>query len=320
MGNTAPSISLENELASFVKMKDCTVFPTGWAAGYGLIKCLVRPTDHIVIDQLSHASLMEGARNATNNIHIFPHLSLTGLERRLSRIRGADRNAGILVVTESLFSMDSDTPNIQAHQELSSKYQATLMVDAAHDIGCMGTTGRGHLEAQNMLGKIDILMGSFSKTFASNGGYVASNIPSLKLALRYGSGPQTFSNAISPVQSSIVLEALNIITSSEGSTLRDSMMTNARELRGLLREQSFKLIGAPSAIIPVILGDMKLSRLITKHTLDLGGIVNLVEYPSVSKNNSRFRLQVMATHAKEQLERFTQIVTKSRELANSEMH
>lgn len=319
MGNTTASVELERRLAEFVGMKDCTVFATGWAAGYGLIRALVKENDHIVIDQLSHASLMEGARNATRHLHVFPHLSLGGLERRLKRIRAEHPDAGILVVTESLFSMDSDTPDIAAHQKLARDYDATLMVDAAHDMGCMGPTGRGHLEMQGMLGKVDLLMGSFSKTFAANGGFAATNHPALKLALRYGSGPQTFSNAISPVQASIVLKAIEIIESPEGAMLRQKMLDNAIALREGLSKAGFEVMGDPSAIIPVVLGDSARSRFITRYTLERGGLVNLVEYPAVAKNASRFRLQVMASHTQEQIDRFVRILCEATKDADAQL-
>jgi glycine C-acetyltransferase len=316
MGNTAASTELERRIAEFVGMRDCTVFATGWAAGYGLIRTLVRESDHIVIDQLAHASLVEGARNATQNVHVFPHLSVKGLERRLRRIRDQYSGAGILVVTESLFSMDSDTPDLAAHQELAHRYDATLMVDAAHDMGCIGPTGRGHLEIQGVLGKVDVLMGSFSKTFASNGGFVATNHPALKLALRYSCGPQTFSNAISPVQARIVLKALDIIDSTEGGVLRRTMLRNAIYLRQRLAHADFEVMGEPSAIVPVILGDTARSRLITKFTLQRGALVNLVEYPAVAKNVSRYRLQVMASHTEHQIDRLVSILIDARHVAD----
>lgn len=316
MGNTTASVELERRLAEFLCMEDCTVFPTGWAAGYGLIRALVGERDHIVIDQLSHASLMEGALSATRNLHVFPHLSPAGLERRLKRIRSAHPGAGILVVTESLFSMDSDSPDLVAHQDLARDYGARLMVDAAHDLGCMGPTGRGQIEEQGLLGKVDLLMGSFSKSFASNGGFVATNHPALKLALRYGSCPQTFSNALSPVQASVVLKALDIIESHEGDVLRQRMLTNARFLRAGLRKSGFEVMGEASPIIPVVLGDSRRSRLITRHTLEGGGLVNLVEYPAVAKNACRFRLQVMASHTIEQITRFVGILAGATEQAD----
>lgn len=315
MGNTLKGNELERVLAEFVNMNDCVIFPTGWAAAYGIIRCLVKKTDHIVIDRLAHASLVEGAKSSTGNIHSFPHLSHKALERRLKAIRGSNPSTGILVVTESLYSMDSDVPDLAAHQEIASKYNAVLLVDVAHDMGCQGKTGRGQLENQDLLGKVDIVMGSFSKTFASNGGFVAFNHPSLRLALRYGSCPLTFSNALSPVQASIVLKAIDIIQSHEGDIRRRSLSKNIMRLREKLDKSGFTILGIPSPIVPVVLGNSALSRLTAKHCLEKGALVNLVEYPAVSRNSGRLRLQVMAEHSQEQIDKFENILRNSRNLA-----
>ena len=112
MGDTIQSIELEKKIADFTGYKDCTLFPTGWAAGYGIVRALVRPQDHVLIDILSHACLHEGARAATPNVHVFPHLSNEAVERRLARIRERAPTESIIVVTESTFSMDSDVPAI----------------------------------------------------------------------------------------------------------------------------------------------------------------------------------------------------------------
>ena len=312
MGHMSALVALEATLAEFLEVSDCTVFPTDWAASYRLIRCLVSKTDHIIIDQHAHTSLIEGARNATKNIHVFPHRSLTGLERKLKNIRDVNNSTRILVITESLFSMNSDSPDIRSHQELAHKYNATLMVDSAHDLGCIGKNGRGCVESQGMLGKVDLLIGGFSKTFASNGGFVATNHPALKQALRYACNPLTFSNALSPIQASIVLKSIEIISSDEGKKLRKKLLKNSKYLRTLISQEGFDLFGSPSAIIPVLLGNINRSRLMTKHTLENGGIVNLVEYPTVSKNSSRLHLQVMANHTEKQLDKFIKILVSAR--------
>ena len=317
-GNTAESLALEQELAAFLGMADCTVFSTGWGAGFGIVKTLARPTDHIVLDVLAHACLQEGARAASPNIHHFPHCSTKSVERRVRRIRAANPNAGILVVTETLFSMDSDTPDIRGVQEACHRYGATLVVDVAHDLGAIGAGGRGVLGAQDMWGKADVVMGSFSKTFASNGGFVACNNPALKQALRYNCGPLTFTNAITPMAAAVVRACIRIITGSEGEERRERLMRNILHLRGALEDAEFEVLGNPSAIVPVVLGDSALSRLITKHCLRLGGIVNLVEYPAVSRNTSRWRLQVMADHTKEQIDAFVDAACKARKLGRAE--
>ncbi|MBJ3778159.1 aminotransferase class I/II-fold pyridoxal phosphate-dependent enzyme [Acuticoccus mangrovi] len=313
MGNTSASVLLESALANFLGYRDCIVFPTGWGAGYGTVKTLVRPTDHIVIDVLAHACLQEGAHNATRNVHTFPHLSNAAVERRLRRLRQADTEAGILVVTESVFSMDSDVPDLAELQAICTKYGATLLVDVAHDLGAIGAAGGGYLERQGMVGSVDLVMGSFSKTFASNGGFVATNQPALRRALLCRCGPLMFTNAISPVQATIVSTALDIIRSSEGAELRERLMRNILYMRKRLEEESFEVMGAPSAIVPVLLGTSRFARLITRFALEGGALVNSVEYPGVSRNSCRWRIQMMANHTIDQIERFIDIAKNARE-------
>ncbi len=313
MGLTDEALRLEQRIASFVGVDDSTVFPTGWGAGFGAIRALVRETDHVVIDVLAHACLQEGAQVSTRNVHRYPHCSNEGVRRRLERIRNEDAGCGILVVTESVFSMDSDVPQLGELQEICRDYGATLFVDVAHDLGAIGPTGRGYMEIQGMLGKLDIVMGSFSKTFASNGGFVASNHPALKLALRYSCGPLTFTNAISPLQAAIVLQCFDIVESAEGGQRRAQLMKNILALRGGLISQGFDVLGEPSAIVPVVLGDNAVSRQMTAHTLKAGGIVNLVEYPAVARNACRWRCQVMADHTMLDIEEFVAIASSARD-------
>ena len=192
--------------------------------------------------------------------------------------------------------MDSDTPDLAALQDLADEFDATLVVDVAHDLGSMGPDGRGFIGMQGMLGKVDIVMGSFSKTFASNGGFVACNKRHIKEYLRYYSSPNTFSNALSPVQSAIVLKAFEIVDSAEGSDLRDSLMTNIRLLRELLAQGGFETYGEPSPIVCVKLGNEGTARLTGRQLTPLGLVANLVEFPAVPKGQARLRMQVMANH------------------------
>jgi glycine C-acetyltransferase len=297
VGNTSLSIKLEETIGEFLETEHVALFPTGWAAGFGAIKGLVRPSDHIVMDALSHACLQEGAQAATRNIHLFRHNQVEGARQKLEKIRATDTQNGILLVTESLFSMDSDTPDIAALQALCHEFDATLMVDVAHDLGNLGPTGRGFIEMQNMLGKVDVVMGSFSKTFASNGGFVAARKRSVKEYLRYYSSPNTFSNAMSPVNSAIVTHAFDIVKSEEGQQRRDKLMTNVKMLRNLLVGCGLEVYGDPSAIVCVKMGTEALARLVSRRLPAMGMLANLVEFPAVPKGQARFRLQVMANHS-----------------------
>jgi glycine C-acetyltransferase len=211
--------------------------------------------------------------------------------------------------------MDSDVPDLVTLQAICHRYGASLLVDVAHDLGCIGDQGGGYMELQNMTGKADIVIGSFSKSFASNGGFVASNHPALKLALRASCGPQTFSNSMSPVQASIVLACLKIIKSDEGRVRRHRLMSNIVSMRQKLEKVEFDVLGQPSPIIPIILGDSAVSRLATRFALEAGALINLVEYPAVSRNNSRWRCQMMADHRAEHIDRFVRIALASSQRA-----
>jgi len=318
MGNTALSVQLERRLEAFLGFDDVVVFPIGWAAGYGAVKTLVKSTDHVVIDILAHACLQEAARDATDNVHLHSHLNVRAVESRLERIRREDKTGGILVVTETLFSMDSDFPDIPALQALCHKHNATLLVDCAHDLGALGATGRGKLEDFGMLGGVDILVGAFSKSFASMGGFVATNNKGFRFGLRGQCGPSTFTNAMSPIQAATILGALDIVEGEEGAQRRAKLLHNSLRLRAGLEEAGFEVLGKPSAVVPMLIGDILLARLMTRYAVEYGGIVNLVEHPAVARNACRWRLQVMADHTEEQIDAMVEIAVKAREMA--ELH
>lgn len=296
VGNTSLSLALERKIGAFLGLEHVSLFSTGWAAGYGVIKGLVRSSDHIVVDALSHACLQEGTHAATKNIHLFRHNDVEMAREKLARIRATDTENGILVVTEGLFSMDSDTPDIRALQETAHEFNATLVVDVAHDLGSMGEDGRGHIGMQDMTGKVDIVMGSFSKTFASNGGFVASHSRAVKEYMRYFSSPNTFSNALSPAQAAVVGKCFDIVRSDEGKALRRRLMNNILMLRAFLERCDLETYGDPSPIVCVKMGHESLARLVSRRLPNAGLLANLVEFPAVPKGRARFRLQVMANH------------------------
>jgi len=317
-GNTKYSLRLEQTISEFLNVDHTVLYPTGWAAGYGVIKGLVRPRDHVVMDGLSHACLQEGAYSATTNVHLHGHLNLDSARRHLQRIRTKDAENGILVVTESLFSMDSDTPDLLVLQELCREYEATLLVDVAHDLGAMGPGGRGFIGAQDMLGKIDIVMGSFSKTFASNGGFVACKSPAVKQYLKFYGCSATFSNALSPVQAATVMKAFEIVQSDRGRELRRLLLKRVGQMRDAIVATGLQVIGDPSAIVPVLVGEEALARMASRRLPGMEVIANLVEYPAVAKGNARFRLQMMPNHSAENVQTLAARLRAAVDLAQDE--
>lgn len=303
LGNTKYSLILERAISDFLQLEHTLLYPTGWAAGYGVIRGLVRAEDHVVIDALAHNCLQDGALAATPNVHLHRHLSLPSVRRLLHHIRAHDTRNAILVITESVFSMHSDTPDIRAMQELCREFGARLMVDVAHDLGNIGDDGRGQIGRQKMTGKVDLVMGSFSKTFASNGGFVACNSAAVREYLRYFGSSGTFSNALSPVQSATVLKAFEIVSSEEGRNLRAELMRNSLYLRGALASEGLEVLGDPSAIVSIKIDDEGFARMVSQRLGALGAIVNLVEYPAVARGSSLFRLQVMAKHTRDNIDR-----------------
>lgn len=297
LGNTPPSRELEAELADFLRMENVLVYPTGWGAGFGVISGLVRQRDHVVLDALAHACLQTGAGFATRNVHRFRHNCVDSLRQVLRRIRQNDQSNGIMVLIETLYSMDSDMPDVAAIQQMSQEFEACLVVDVAHDLGALGPNGTGVLGMQGALGKLDIVMGSFSKTFAANGGFVALNSSAGADYLRYYSGPTVFSNALSPVQASVVLETLRIVRSEEGEERRQALLQAVLDLRDTLAGQGLHPLGVPSPILPVPLHDEALARRACREAHARGLILNLVEFPAVAKGKARFRLQLQSDHA-----------------------
>jgi 7-keto-8-aminopelargonate synthetase-like enzyme len=319
VGNTSHSVALERKIAEFLEMDHVVLYPTGWAAGFGVVKGLVRSADHVVMDMLAHSCLQEGAQAATNNVHLFRHLDNEYCRSILAKIRDKDKDNGILVITEGLFSMDSDTPDLATLQAICHEYNATLVVDVAHDLGCLGKDGRGHIGVQSMLGKVDVVMGSFSKTFASNGGFVACKSRAVKEYLRFYSAPATFSNALSPVQAATILRAFELADSIEGRVLRLELLANVTSLRRELKEAGLEYYGDPSAIVCVKMGSEGLARLVSRRLPQLGLVANLVEFPAVPKGAARIRMQVMASHTEENISDAVRILGTAKAEAEREL-
>ena len=301
LGATAQSVLLERRVADFLNAPEAILFPSGWAAGYGVIKALVRSADHVVLDAFAHPSLQEGAAGATRNLYLFRHNRVEACREWLQKIRARDAENGVMVVTETLFALTSEGPDLRALQDVCREFDATLLVHAAHDLGAIGPEGRGALGEQGVLGQIDLVAGSFSKTFASNGGFVACRSREVKEYLRFFASPCAHSSALSPAQAATVAKAFEIVDSGEGQALRDRLAANIEGLRDQITAAGLEVYGAPSPIVCVKLGEEGLARLAARRLPEAGLIANLVEFPAAPKDQARLRLQVMASHTPDNL-------------------
>jgi glycine C-acetyltransferase len=301
LGATALSETLERRTADFLDAPAAVLFQSGWAAAFGAVRALARATDHVVMDALAPAGLREGAAAATRNLYLFRHNRVDECRTWLEKIRTADAENSILVAVESLSSSDSAPADVRALQALCHEFDAILMVHTADDLGALGTDGRGVLGEQDMLGEVDVVTGTFARTFAANGGFAACRSAEMAEYLRAFASPVAHSSALSPVQVAAILKAMDIVESAEGETLRDRLAANVAALRKQLEAAGLETMGAPAPAICVKLGADGLGRLVVRQLAQAGVIANLVEFPAAPKDEARLRLQVMAQHSKDDI-------------------
>ena len=280
---------LEAELSEFLELPHVVLFPNGRAAAHGAIKAMVRPTDHVLIDALSHDHLQNAARATTTNVVPFAHNDIASLRKRLSRLR--QRTGGIFVVTESLFSIDSDHPDFTELVDVCQRYSARLLVDAAHDLGILGPGGRGVLAEQALRGAVDVVIGSFANAFACDGSFAATR-----------SEASFCSDPLIPSQAAAVRTALRIIRSEEGETLREGVLERAAYLREALARRGVAVLGRLSPLVLQQIGSEGVARLAQRRCRQHGLTLDRIEFPACRRGEARFRLQVTPRHDKAQLE------------------
>jgi len=295
-GTTPPADELARRLAEWLGQTHCIIFPTGWAAGYAAIRGLVRKPDHVVIDRLAHNCLREGGLASGASITAFDHNNVTSLRQELERIRLLDDKAAILVVVESLYSMDSDGPDLKEIVAAARDHAAYILLDCAHDLGIFGRAGTGLADEAGVLDEIDFIVGSFSKVLATTGGFMASRWRQCTLSVQAFGQSNTFSNQLGPIQAATALRTLEIVASQEGERLRVQVLATAEHFRTLLEQEGATCIGRPSALIPVLTGSEKVGREITRRLAEDGILVNFIEYPAVALGASRLRLQISPQH------------------------
>jgi 7-keto-8-aminopelargonate synthetase-like enzyme len=233
------------------------------------------------------------------------------MEEILASIRATDADAGIVVVTEGLFSMDGDTPDFRALVAAAKRYDALTLVDVAHDLGALGPGGSGALGAQGVLDDIDIITGAFSKAFGTNGGFVASRDPNIHWAQLCFGGTFTYSTALSPVQVAVANCAMDIVTGAEGDARREALMANVQYVRAGAEERGLTLVGAPSPIVPVHIGSEALSRLAGRASFRAGLLATCLEFPVVPRGAARYRLSLSPAFTSAQLDRALDVIRDS---------
>ncbi|WP_150138427.1 glycine C-acetyltransferase [Candidatus Enterovibrio escicola] len=289
---------LEEKLAAFLGMEDAILYTSCFDANIGLFETIFDVEDAIISDAMNHASIIDGIRLCKSMRFLYSNNNMEDLEQQLTVAKGANAR-NMLIVTDGVFSMNGVIVNLPAICDLADKYGALVMIDDSHAVGVMGDNGRGTHEYHDVIDRIDIITGTLGKALGgSSGGYTSGKKEVIDW-LRQRSRPYLFSNSLSP---SIVSASLSVIDLLANTTvLRAKLWDNVNHFRARMSEAGFTLEGANHPIIPVILGDDKVSADFAERMLKEGIYVVNFSFPVVPKGQARIRIQMSAVHCREQL-------------------
>jgi len=302
-------LELEREIAEWMGTEDALVFTTGHQANVGTLGTILGPGDTVIADSADHASILDGCLLSRAKLRVFRHGRLDKLETQLQR--ASEEDGGVLVVVDGVYSMEGDVAPLAEIGALAKRYGARFMVDEAHAAGVLGARGAGTSELLGVEEIVDLRMGTFSKSLASCGGFIAGPAEVIEF-LRFSSRAFMFTAAAVPAAVGAALAALRIVRSDEGRELMDRVLVNARLLSDGLRERGFKVIEGHgidgddpivTPIVPVLVEDDWKAALLWKALYEAGVFVNVAVHPAVPPGGALLRTSVMATHDRETLDR-----------------
>lgn len=290
---------LERMIADFVGMEDAILYSSCFDANGGLFETLLGPEDAIVSDELNHASIIDGVRLCKAKRYRYKNNNMDDLRLQLEDARNTGcRN--IIIATDGVFSMDGYIANLQGICDLADEYDSLVMVDDSHAVGFMGEHGRGTPEYCGVMGRIDILTGTFGKAMGgASGGYTAASREIVDL-LRQRSRPYLFSNSLAPAICAATIETIKILT--ESTALRDKVHENARYFREQMEKLGFDLLPGEHPIVPVMLYDPKVAAEFSDRMLEKGVYVVGFCYPVVPRGRDRIRTQISAGLTKDDID------------------
>lgn len=304
-GTTKLHLSLEKELAEFLNKEDCVTFSTGFQTNLGIISCIVGRNDYIIGDKENHASIYDGCKlSYAKKLVRYNHSDMEDLERQLKSI---PLDAGKLIVTDGVFSMGGDICKLPEIVKLAKKYNARVMVDDAHALGVIGKGGRGTASHFNLENEVDIIMGTFSKSLASIGGYMVANREVCNY-VKHNSRPYVFCASITPASVECARTALKIIKREPERIKRLNDIANLARRR--LKEKGVDIRDSEAPIIPINTYDNETTFIACKKLFENGVYVNPVISPAVPIGQSIIRTSYMATLTDEQIERATDIIAQ----------
>ena len=297
-------VQLEKELAAFMQKDDTLCFSTGFSVNQGVLAQVVGKGDYIICDDRDHASIVDGRRlSFARQLH-YKHNDMEDLERVL---KGIPKEAIKLIVVDGVFSMEGDLAKLPEIVELKHKYNCSIMVDEAHGLGVFGRQGRGVCDHFGLTDEVDLIMGTFSKSLASIGGFIASDKDTINF-LRHTCRTYIFSASNTPAATAAAMEALHIIQNEPERIEHLWEVTNYALKR--FREEGFEIGETESPIIPLYVHDVDKTFLVTKLAFDAGVFINPVIPPACAPQDTLVRFALMASHTKEEVERGVQALKK----------
>ena len=291
--------TLEKKISSFLGMDDTFLYSSCFDANGGLFETLLSAEDAVISDELNHASIIDGVRLCKAMRYRYKNNNMEDLRAKLEEARAAGAKK-ILIATDGVFSMDGYIADLNAICDLADEYDALVMVDDSHAVGFMGAHGKGTHEHCGVMGRVDIITGTFGKALGgASGGYTAARQPIVDL-LRQRSRPYLFSNTLAPAICAASIRTIELLE--ESTALRDKVHENARYFRSEMEKLGFDLLPGEHPIVPVMLYDPHIAHEFAKRMLEKGVYVVAFCYPVVPKGKDRIRTQLSAGHTKEDID------------------
>jgi 8-amino-7-oxononanoate synthase len=301
-GTQSPHLRLERAVAKWKRTEATLCFSSGYAAALGTIPALIGKDDVVVLDKLCHASLIDGAKLSGAVLRVFPHNHLRKLESLLEWARRKHPGKRILIITESVFSMDGDHPPLRELAELKKRFGALLMLDEAHAVGVIGPNGRGLAAAENLSQEIDVQMGTLSKALGASGGYICGSRTLIEWLVNRARS-FIYSTAPPPAMAAAARAAVDFLSSAEGEERRLLLWDRIKLMQDLLPRPELNKEGGSvsSAIFPWIVGDEQAALNFMGALQAEGFLVPAIRYPTVAKGAARLRITVTAAHEAAQI-------------------
>jgi len=295
---------LEAQLAQFFGKEACLVFSTGYQANLGLVSGLVGRGDVVFLDKLDHASIVDGAKMSYGDTVRFNHADLANLERKMQQVPAG---TGMMIIVDGVYSMEGDIADVPSLLKVAQKYGSALALDDAHAVGVLGPRGDGTAAHFGLVDEVDIIVGTFSKSLASIGGFAAGS-ESVIHYLKHNSRPLIFTAALPPANTAGVLAALHILQ--REPERRDQLWVNTRRLQEGLRCEGFDIGPTATPIVPVLIGPLEKTFLFWRKLFESGVFTNPVVPPAVPPSHCRLRTSLMATHTAQQIDHALEVFAR----------